>query len=370
MPIAAALILALVSSTPEPVDGFEALPGASCFGRLALDPSNPNVLFEYSFDPAELHRSDDGGVTWSKLTAPAPKLVSVVVSPTNSNTVYAVANGFYVSHDRGQTWEGSGDAPAGLNGRLIVDPFLPQQLYVASSPVPGGPLFGEIWFSPDEGIHWTPRDSGIPPGTPPRFLRPIVADPNRPGVFLVGVGPGMGVYMTSDGGDSWVLWSTDDVSPVGFEAGSSDVIWGKDDVESSPVVSMDAGRTWSRRRIASYPDPNPYVSLFLGDLVPDPVTPGVVYAIFIHSQPFLYQDDLLRYTPSTGWVSLRDGRTYPSAGFRDIAIHPAGPTVWVSACGDEPVTYRRGPRPTSERSPLLSRRVPRPTRDVPVRGDP
>ena len=101
--------------------------------------------------------------------------------------------------------------------------------------------------------------------------------------------------------------------------------------------------------------------------MPDPVSAGVAYAVFIHSQPFLYQDDLLQYTPYTGWISLRGGKTYPSAGFRDVAIHPDGPTVWVSACGDEPVIYRRGPRPTDERSPILSPRAPRPTNEVPVR---
>ncbi len=202
------------------------MPVPECFDRLALDPSNPAVLFGYSFDPAKLHRSNDGGVTWSRLTAPGQKLASIVVSPAISSTVYAVANGFCVSHDRGQTWARSGEAPSDLNGDLVVDPFSPQQLYVASNAVRGETMFGEIWYSPDEGIHWTRRDSGIPLDAPPSSLFPIVADPYRPEVFLIGIGTG--VYATSDGGENWQLLSADPVRPVGFDGGSSDVVWGAD----------------------------------------------------------------------------------------------------------------------------------------------
>ena len=177
----------------------------------------------------------------------------------------------------------------------------------------------------------------------------------------------MGVYATSDRGENWSLLSADPIRPVGFDAGSSDVLWGADYNRSSPVVSMDAGRTWSPRLIVCCPDPNPYASLILGDVAPDPVSPGVAYAIFINSQPFLYQDDLLQIAPNGGWISLRGGRTYPPAGFRDIATHPAGPTIWVTGCGEEAVVYRRGPSPTIERSPVLSPRGQRPTTELPVR---
>jgi photosystem II stability/assembly factor-like uncharacterized protein len=349
MPAAVVLILALVpgprSSVESVAHSFEPLPIDGCVDRVALDPSDPDVLFGYSDDPPELQRSDDGGLGWTGLTVPGAKLVSVVVSPASSSRVYAVSNGFYVSDDGGRHWARSPAAPTDLSGELVLDPFDPQRLYVASNSIHDETVFGAIWFSPDEGAHWLRRDAGIPVDTPPSGLSSIVADPLHPGVLLV-THP-TGLYRTSDGGETWTFLSAG-ATAKSFEPGSSDVVWGAASGHS-PVVSFDGGSTWHPRPIECCPDPNPNVILLLWDLVPDPVLPGVAYAVFAKSMPFLYRDDVLRWTNYSGWTSMRGGKTYPSGGFKKIALDGAGRTMWVSAgCAGPSGLYQRPLRRTIE----------------------
>ena len=316
-----------------PAFASAAAPG--CLNFLAVDPSDPNVLFGYSTAPGDLHRSDDGGLTWIDLAGPPQAIVSVVVSRIDPMRVFAVAGGFYVSEDRGETWTRSQSAPADLDGELVVDPFSSERLYVASNSFRGGTNVGEMWFSPDEGVHWLRKENGLPIGVPRSPVSRLLADPHSEGVFLVGLGEGL--YETRDGGGHWELVSGEVLVPTGFDAASSDVVWGQNG--DSLLLSTDGGATWEPRGVDCCPGVEHQTSLLR--VVPDPISPGVAY-ILTEEQfaGFFFADHVLRtadYGASWDWFGAGVPSTLPGA-LRALVFDAEGRKMWITDC-DGPAVY-------------------------------
>jgi photosystem II stability/assembly factor-like uncharacterized protein len=135
-----------------------------CSG-LTMDPKDPDVLFAGMWDfrrkgwtnrsggdgptapsGSGLHRTADGGKTWSRLTKESSKglppgpwgRVEVVVAPSDAKTVYAfiesVDSALFVSSDGGATWEERDKSRHMVwrpfyFARLVVDPKDPKHLF-------------------------------------------------------------------------------------------------------------------------------------------------------------------------------------------------------------------------------------------------
>lgn len=339
----ALLLVGSLQSDPEPrLDpelarpDFVAAPAPGCFNFLAVDPFDSNVLFGYSGAAGDLHRSDDGGLSWTDLAGPPQSIVSLAVSRTDPRRIFAVADGFYVSGDRGASWSRSLSAPADLAGKLVFDPFSPEPIYVASNSFRSGRYVGELWFSPDEGAHWLRRESGLPvgPGSP---FSDLVASPHEPGVLLVGTLNGL--YATRDGGDHWEPRSADVVFPLGFDAASAEIVWGW--YLNSLFLSQDGGATWQPRTVDCCPGTGDQTSLLR--IVPDPIAPGVAWALVEAEFPgSFFADHVLRtadYGATWQWAGGGIDGTSPAA-LRELILSADGQTVWVTDCGRSAV-YRR-----------------------------
>ncbi len=97
-----------------------------------MDPRNPEVLFAAAYQrrrhvftlinggpESGIHKSTDGGATWTKLTNGLPKgdvgRIALAIPPAAPDTVYALVEargkdgGFYRSLDGGMSWEKRGD---------------------------------------------------------------------------------------------------------------------------------------------------------------------------------------------------------------------------------------------------------------------
>ncbi len=114
-----------------------------------LDPRNPDVMYAATWQRhrtkaayqgggpgSGIHKSTDGGETWTKLTTGLPNSnygkIGLAVSPQNPDIVYAAitldrtTGGVYMSDDRGASWKKMSDAVAGGTG-----PHYYQELYAS-----------------------------------------------------------------------------------------------------------------------------------------------------------------------------------------------------------------------------------------------
>ncbi|NBC18465.1 MAG: glycosyl hydrolase, partial [Bacteroidetes bacterium] len=137
---------------------------------LVMDPRDPDVLYAATWQRhrtvaaylgggpgSGIHKSTDGGETWTELTTGLPSSnlgkIGLAVSPQRPDTVYAAieldrrTGGVFMSTDRGESWTKQSDAVSGGTG-----PHYYQELY--ASPHHHGHLFlvsVRTLFSSDHG---------------------------------------------------------------------------------------------------------------------------------------------------------------------------------------------------------------------------
>ena len=122
---------------------------------LAFDPRDFEVVYATAYQrrrhvwtlidggpESAIHKTSDGGATWTKLSAGLPKedmgRIGIAVAPSRPDWVYAVieasdkGKGFYRSTDRGATWEKRSDYVSGgpqYYNEITVDPLDPERVY-------------------------------------------------------------------------------------------------------------------------------------------------------------------------------------------------------------------------------------------------
>jgi hypothetical protein len=202
---------------------------------LALVPGRPDEVYVATASGG-VWKSSDLGTTFapswpSDVTqalgamAATPDGVLLVgtgeANPGGGSIVYG-GTGMYRSTDLGATWDHVGLDTSGAFGRIQVDPSNPEVVYAAASGnlfVPGGER--GLYRSTDAGVTWelllgpdSDPDDAISDTT---GAVDVAVDPSDPDRILVGMwdhyrdpekrvyaGPGSGVYLTEDGGQTWV----------------------------------------------------------------------------------------------------------------------------------------------------------------------
>src|SRR3712207_3410930 len=169
---------------------------------LALDPSNPNVLYAAMWkfrrtpwthtsgsERGGVFKSTDGGQTWKRLTEGLPKLVGrigVAVAPSNPNVVYVITEAkegtLYRSDDRGETFRNVSKQTSIVSRgfyytQVRVDPQNENRVYAVASTlfvsIDGGRTFRSItgrthidyhalWIDPQNPRRmWQGQDGGV-----------------------------------------------------------------------------------------------------------------------------------------------------------------------------------------------------------------
>jgi hypothetical protein len=188
-----------------------------------MSPSDPNVLYSgkgpdcggSSVSIAPMHKSEDGGATWTELPA-GLDLKPLLIDPSNANNVFAVdCATIYLSTDGGQTWAPRPAAPS----ENIWQTYSPADMSSGSlvgSPQPATPHWDQIFavgndaqgtgvvaFTGDQGASWADITD---PANLPQNATVVLASLTEGG--KVWVVASQGVWWTTDYGVNWTLSNT------------------------------------------------------------------------------------------------------------------------------------------------------------------
>ncbi len=206
--------------------------GSYSIGALAIDPSNPEVIWVGSGENVSgrhvgygdgVYKSSDGGATWSNLGLENSEHISkIVIDPRDSRVVWVAAEGplwsaggergVFKTTDGGATWSPSLSISADTGvADLEADPRNPDALYAAAyqrrrtvwSLLAGGPESG-IWKSTDGGKNWRKLVTGLPKGEMGKIG--LAVSPQDPDVLYATIEASeeeQGFYRSANGGESW-----------------------------------------------------------------------------------------------------------------------------------------------------------------------
>lgn len=184
----------------------------ACFYKLAVDPTNENVVFGAT--NRGLYRTLDGGATWVKLTSGLPAISATVVAccdivihPTNHNVAYCAfwADGIYKTTNATAgtpTWTKlAGGFPSASLERisLAISPTSPSNVYalVANS----GDSFGGLYTSSNDGSTWSVAlTSAAAVQVYGAYTSNLFVDISTPDVVYIS---GVGVYKAVRSGGAW-----------------------------------------------------------------------------------------------------------------------------------------------------------------------
>jgi photosystem II stability/assembly factor-like uncharacterized protein len=193
--------------------------------RVAGVPGDPRVYYAASA-AGGVWKSVDGGGTWKPTTdeQSVSSIGSLALAPGNPNILYAgageanirgdlvVGNGIYKSTDGGKHWQHVWKQE-GQIGTIIVHPVDPSIVFAAVL----GHAFGPnkergVYRTVDGGKHWQrvlfkdnhtgASDVCFDP-TNPQILFAALWQARREPWSLTSGGPGSGIYISRDGGETW-----------------------------------------------------------------------------------------------------------------------------------------------------------------------
>jgi len=210
-------------------------------GDIALDPSDDNIIYvgmgeanssSFSFLGNGLYKSTDAGATWTHMGLENTAYIGrVVVDYSNSQQIFVASCGYlfttndqrgvYRSTDAGQNWERIlflTDSTSAID--LVQHPQNPDILFAAMWERVRGleyrRSFGEssgIWKSTDGGDTWTELTSGLPTGDNVGRIGLTIceSDPDVLYAFYDLPDFEVGVFKTTDGGQSWIRTNDSDL---------------------------------------------------------------------------------------------------------------------------------------------------------------
>ena len=178
-----------------------------------LSPHNPHILYhgmQYVF------RSFDRGDTWERISRdlttndaatrgdiPYQTVFSISESPLRYGLIYAGTDDgrLWVTKDGGKGWTEitAGLAPGKWMSRVVASAYDLGTVYLTQNGKRDDDFSAYVWKSTDYGKTWTSIAKGIPVG-PVNVIREDPVDAK-----ILYVGSDMGVYVTTDGGQTWMV---------------------------------------------------------------------------------------------------------------------------------------------------------------------
>lgn len=193
-----ALVLALLIAAPGAASAAQSEQGAAPsfehVHALAFDAAGRALWLGAH---AGLFRSEDGGLTWTKVTLPvthhAPDVMAIAAHPGEPNVIYVGTHeaGVLKTTDGGATWTPVNTGLGGLDVHgLAIDPNQPSKLHAAVREKGTG-----LYRTTDGGREWVRVDDG--PTGETKILASVNISTGMGGIFLY-AGTGAGLQRNPD----------------------------------------------------------------------------------------------------------------------------------------------------------------------------
>ena len=282
-----------------------------------------------------------------------PNIVWVGTGESNVRNSVSVGGGVFKSIDAGRTWRIVGLEDSQHTTRIALHPTDPDVAYVAALGKLWGPniergIFktidgGETW----ERILYVDENTGggdiVVDRTNPNKLYAAMWQVRRQPWFFESGGPGSGMYISHDGGESWDRKTVEDGLPEGnlgriaFTAfrGNSNIIYAFVEAATSAILrSDDGGQNWTKVNQDYDVARRPF---YFGEIVVDPVDSDRIYNLNsrIHvsidgGETFaLWQGiDVIHADHHTMWINPHDSRHVISGNDGGIGISRDQGRTW------------------------------------------
>ena len=276
---------------------------------IAVPHNEPEVIFVGTASGG-LWKSTSAGVTWEPIfdDQPTQSIGAVALSPLNPDLVWVgtgegnprnshtSGRGLFRSLDGGVSWDFMGLEETRNIHRILIHPRDPNTVYVAAT----GSAWGD---SPARGVYKT-TDGGrtwnhilsidertgcaeliMDPSNPDKLFAAMWSFRRQPWTFTSG-GEGSGLYVTHDGGNTWVERTEEDGLPEGelgrmglaMSAANPDVVYAL--VESKDYAlyrSDDGGATFRRQTTDSDVGNRPF---YYAEIHCDPTNEDHVFSLW------------------------------------------------------------------------------------------
>ncbi len=306
---------------------------AGMSGRVAaieVVQSTPDVIYAGAASGG-LWRSENGGTTWEPImeNEKAASIGALAVNQKNPDEIWVGTGegnprnsqtsgyGIYRSIDRGKTWTHMGLEQTQNIHRIIIHPDDPKTIIVGAQ----GPAWNE---STERGVYKTTNGGD----TWERILfvdqktgiADLVMDPNNPNKMLAAMwefrrwpyffksgGPGSGLYITYDGGETWKKKTDKDGLPKGelgrigvsFAASNPRVCYAFIEAKKNGIYrSDDGGNKWRKISQKGNFGNRPF---YYADIYADPSNEDVIYSI--HSNVTVSRDGGKTWGSFVDWGS-------------------------------------------------------------------
>lgn len=284
----------------------------SLITKLAIDPSNPSVVFAATIGKG-IFKTVDGGLNWTTAGLNTIGVNTLNFEGTSSLNIYAGTRGRGVvkTTDGGLNWQQSTKAPYGDVREILIDPSNPAIIYANNSDT--------LSKSTNHGADWTATNlanqvnllAGFP-------THKLVIDPTNPSTLYLGV-DSWGVFKTTDGGATWtqVYSANTNIEALEIDPSNPSTLY----LSTHPFnlfKSNNGGGTWTP--IASPPGAT--------ELVVDPTNPSNIYAGTLTG---VYKST----NGGTSWSStslVSSGGAHPTV--LSLVIDPTNPSVLYAAVQD------------------------------------
>ncbi|WP_286261751.1 WD40/YVTN/BNR-like repeat-containing protein [Thalassotalea atypica] len=270
--------------------------------------SNPNIIYA-SAASGGVWKSENAGLNWTAIfenedyastgalaiNQAIPDIIWLGTGEGNVRNSTSIGGGIYKSMDAGKTWQKMGLESTERINRIALHPTNPDIAYAAA--------MGELWSSnEDRGIYKTidggktwqkilyvdnttgASDIKMDPTNPNKLYASMWQFKRWPDKFESG-GPGSGLYVSIDGGETWSQKTSADGLPEGelgritldIAESSPNTVYALVEAEKSALMrSDDGGSSWravnSEVGVADRP-------FYYSEIEVDPNNPDIIYNI-------------------------------------------------------------------------------------------